>query len=416
MTDTEIVIYVGTRKLAALTGHTREGDPHVTGYVTQNNPEGFRNGLVSNLERAACALESLLEALRLKLGNGSEEYVLEGNVSVVLGNSRLKTYSYSSSKYFQNLRRTVSSNDIRAVIDQTRSVATLPLSEVILQSMPVSFVVNDLNDVSNPIGLEAQRLGVTMQMFTMDFQEFKNISKAFHAADIDVQGYFPKMLPVSEAVLTQEEKEEGALLVDIAADSTFLSLWRRGEMVNTRVLDGGGFQLTESLMRKWQLDAQEADKIKEQYGALDQSLQFGDELIPISTVNGKKTQPISRKDFHEAFLEEVHQWLQPILSQTEVFLNEERVLRPRYIFTGGAISLDGFLEFVKARFDLEGRIGRARSMDAPNELLVNPSYTASLGMYSWLAATARQNASLYEPRGVMERSVAVARDWLATYF
>jgi len=412
----DIIIYVGTRKLVALIGDIRDGDPHVTGHATLANPDGFRRGLVTNLERAAYSLESLLDSLSQSKENPNEKIDIEGSVSVVVGNSRLKTYSFSSSKYFSNLRKTVSSQDVRSVVDQTRSVATLPLSEVILQSMPVSFVVNDLEDVSNPIGLEAQRLGVSMKMFTMEFQEFKNISRAFNAADIEVQGFYPKMLTVSQSVLTDDEKNDGVLLVDIAADATYLSLWKNRELIQTRVLDLGGHLLSEAIAQKWQIDSLDADKIKEQYGSLDKSLQFGDELVPLTASNGKKGHPINRHSFHESFLELGKNWLQQILSETERFLRDERMFHPHHVFTGGATGLDGFLEFLHSEFELDGRMGRARQIDAPSELLINPSNVAALGLFNWLSSQSNQNSRLYEPHGAFQRSFAVARDWFTSNF
>ena len=318
--DNVIVFYVGTRKLVAMAGILRDGEPRITGHATVFHPEGFKEGLVANLERASHALESVTKSLKP---------APESSAYVVLGNTKLKTFTFSSSQYFQDMRRVVSPHDAASVIEQTRSVATLPLSEMVLQTLPVSFIVNDLEDVSNPIGLEAQRIGVCLKLFTMDTLEFKNITRAFETLEIEVKGYFPKMLTASEAVLTEQEKAEGVLLIDIAAEGTFLTLWKKGEIINTRILPAGGRYLSSQLANLWEIDLQDAEKVKEQFGTLEASLQFKDELIPLVDRNGKKSQQIHRQKFHDKFLGLAKNWYEKILDRKSTRLNSSHIQKSR---------------------------------------------------------------------------------------
>ena len=191
--QTEVVIYLGTQKAVAVEALLGHGEPRVLRHAVEKNPDGFDKGMVTNLEKAATTLEKLLAKL-------APERNEEFTPFVVLGNSKLKTYTFSSSQYYQGFQRVVSSQEIRSVVAQTRSVATLPLSEFVLQAIPDSFIVNDLEGVTNPQGLEAHRLGVRLKIYTMNFQEFKNIGRAFEAAEINIKGFFPKFLTVSEAV------------------------------------------------------------------------------------------------------------------------------------------------------------------------------------------------------------------------
>ncbi len=402
-----IVFYVGTRKLVVMAGILRDGEPRISGRATVLSPEGFKEGFVANLERASHSLETAMKSLNPPP---------EAAAYVVLGNAKLKTFTFSSSQYFQEVRRVISSQDIASVMDQTRSVATLPLSEMVLQALPVSFLVNDLQDVSNPLGLEAQRLGVCLKLFTMDAQEFKNIARTFETLEIEVKGYFPKILTASEAVLTHQEKGEGTLLIDIAGEATFLTLWHKGEMVNSRVIPFGGRYLTSQLANLWEIDLGDAEKVKEQFGTLEPHLQFKEELIPLVDRNGKKGQQISRQKFHEKFLGLAKNWLEQILKEADQFTRDEKVFHPHYVFTGGGTSGDGFLEFLQQSFSREARIGLTRKMDIANQLLVDPSLTSALGMYSWLAYSGSEKARLVEPQSFFQKTFSSARDWLASYF
>jgi cell division protein FtsA len=413
----EIVFYVGTRKLVALAGVMRDGEPHVIGQAIRVNPEGFKNGLVTNLERASHSLESLLHILFSVSGRSANPLPSEEiEATVVLGNPKLKTMTFSSAQYFQGVQRIISSHDVRSVVDQTRNVAMLPLSESVLQAVPVSFLVNDLQDVSNPIGLEAKRLGVCLKIFTMDFQDFRNVAKAFEAADIDVKGYYPKMLTASEAVLSEEEKEEGALLTDIAGGTATLILWKNGELVDTLVLDLGGRYLSSQLANLWEIDLQDAEKVKELYGSLEKNPQFQEELIPMVDRNGKKAPTVSRRIFQEKFLELAKSWMEQILSRADAFSHDAKVFHPHCVFTGGGTCMDGFLEFLHREFSRDSRLGLTRRVDAANELLVDPSLTGALGMFAWMAYGASEKARLLAPQSLFQKTFFVARDWFSSYF
>jgi len=414
--ENEIVVYVGTRKLVALAGVVAAGEPRITGYAVRLNPEGFKNGLVTNLEQASSTLEALVGSLFPSLSSDPPSSNSDTAVYVVLGNPKLKTYTFASAQYFQGFQRILSPHDVCSVVDQTRSVAPLPLSEFILQAIPASFLVNDLEDVSNPLGLEAQRLGVRLKIFTIDFQDFKNLSKAFETAELEVKGYFPKTLTASEAVLHESEKSEGALLIDIASEVSFLTLWKKGELINSQVFPVGGRHLSSQLANLWEIDLQDGEKAKEQYGSLEKSPPFGEELIPMVERNGKKSQPVNRQDFQEKFLSLAKEWMRQILSAAEAFSREEKIFHPHYVFTGGGTCLDGFLEFLQQEFKWEGRIGHTRRVDAPNELLVNPSLTSALGIYSWLAYGEGEKSRLLEPKGIFQKTFSVARGWLSNYF
>ena len=196
-----VVVYVGTRKLMVMLGDIGSSNPVVLRSEEVLFPAGFEKGLVCNLQNASTSLEKLLGAL---LPPEAWEQV---PVYVVLGNSRFKMYRFSSCEYYSPERRTISPHEVQSVVQQTRNVATLPLTESILQAIPESFLVNDMPAVRNPVGLEAERLGVTLQIYTMEFQAFRNIAKIFETLDIEVEGFFPKVLPLSEAVLGEAEKQ-----------------------------------------------------------------------------------------------------------------------------------------------------------------------------------------------------------------
>lgn len=405
-----VVVYVGTRKLMAMLGDTGTSNPKVVRHEEVLFPEGFEKGLVSNLQNASASLEKLMSAL---LPPEAWEHV---PVYAVLGNSRFKMSRFSSCEYYSPERRTISSHEVQSVVQQTRSVATLPLTESILQAIPESFLVNDMPAVRNPMGLEAERLGVTLQIYTMEFQSFRNISKVFETLDLEVEGYFPKVLPLSEAVLGDPEKQEGGLILDIADDATQLVLWKNGHLAGVRTLPMGGHYLTQSLAKDWNIGERDAEKVKEKFATLDAREQQSEELVPLVTRNEKVQQSIPRKEFLEKFFKHAHAWMTKILESADGFMQDEKIRYPHILFTGGAVMTDGFLEWVQKEFSRDGKLGTSHGVEAPQELVRDPAMAPALGMFRWIMSYKSSQQALFTPRGFIAKTMGAARTWFTDYF
>ncbi|MBU9889542.1 MAG: hypothetical protein KTQ49_06710 [Candidatus Omnitrophica bacterium] len=405
-----LVVYVGTRKLVAVLGDVTEAHPRVLRVEEQVLPPGFDKGFVCNLQHASATMEKLIGALI-----PSEEWG-QVPVYVVLGNGRVKMHRFSSCEYFASPRRTITSHEIQSVVLQTRNVATLPLTESILQAIPESFLVNDMPSVRNPVGLEAERLGVTLQIYTLEFQSFRNIAKVFETIDLDVEGYFPKTLPLAEAVLEDAEKEEGVLIVDIADDATHMVLWKNGMLLGSRTLACGGHYLTQSLAHDLNIEERDAAKVKEKFATLDPAEQQSDELVPLVMRNEKVQQSIPRRDFLASFFKHAHAWMSRILTEADGFLADEKIRHAHFVFTGGAVMTEGFLEWLQKEFSRDGRLGNARHVDAPQEIVRDPSMAPALGMFRWVGVHERTREDFFTSQNIVGKGFAAVRDWFTNYF
>lgn len=404
------VVYIGTRKLVVMLGDLSTESPRIIRLEENLFPEGFEKGLVCNLQNASASVEKVLNVLLPLEAWGQIP------VYVVLGNSRFKMYRFSSCQYYSQERRTISPNDVQSVVQQTRDVATLPLTEAILQAIPESFLVNDMPAVCNPLGLEAERLGVTLQIYTMEFQSFRNIAKVFESLDMDVEGYFPKNLPLSEAVLGDMEKQEGALIIDIADDATQLVLWKNGLLAGSKTLSMGGHYLTKCLAQDWNIEERDAEKAKENFATLDAREQQSEELVPLVMRGEKVQQSIPRKEFLEKFFKHAQGWMTKILAEADLFVQEEKIRFPHVFFTGGSVITDGFLEWVQKEFSRDGKIGITRHVEAQQEIVRDPSMAPALGMFRWVKTYVRAQEALFTPRSIVGKTVAAAKNWFTNYF
>ena len=404
------VLYIGTHRIAGVLVERGSENLRVLRTAEIPEPEGFQKGEVSQIELALVSVGELVKRLDL------QEEAFELPVYILLSSPQLRMTRFSSSAYYSGYPRMVTSHEIRQVIDQTRSVAPLPLEEWILQAVPESFWVNDLTDVQDPTGLEAQRLAVSLQIFSTRYGSFRNVIRLLESLEFNVQGYFPKTMTLAEGILTESEKEGEVLLVDFADGVTHLVLTREGRIVQSKSLEGGSRFLTAKIAEKWQVSHREARRLKEQFGSLEENLQFGEELIPLVERNGHPYHQIKRSDFHQVFRGFAEEFLSNLEKEIRIFLAAEKAAHLHLIFTGGGVKLEGFLEFVSVRFSFPIRLGLARHIEGAGNLLTDPAWAGPLGFLRRLSGPGAIRSAVQVKVNFLERALLQCKEWLVAYF
>lgn len=413
-----LIIYVGTRRLAGLLakvspalggeGEGKEaGSVRVLGLGEIPNAEGFQKGEAVQLEKALVSVETLLKQLSL----GEEASDLP--TYVLTSGPHLKMHRFTSSTYYPGYPRVVTSREVRQVIEQTRSVAPLPLEDWALQVIPESFCVNDLAGVEDPVGLEAQRLAVTLDIFTTRYASFRNLARLFETLEFNLRGYFPKTLVLPEAVLNASEREGESLVIDFSDEATHLILTRDGKIVQTRSLDLGSRFLTAKVAEAWGLGIRDAERLKERFGSLEKSSENGQELIPLLEREGHEKHQIKRAEFHQTFLGFGEELLSKIEKELKGFLAEEKAAHPRLILTGGGAKLEGLLERLTERLGTPVRLGIPRQVAGVSQRVTDPAWSGCVGLLHWIAANGN---GLITKQSPFSRSLVQVREWLTAYF
>ena len=182
------VLYIGTVKLVALRGTVQEDGAMTVERFVKVPAVGFEKGVVVNIEKASQQIRVLMQQL------GDDIDYTKVDFHVVISNEHLRNYTCNSSIYFGELMKTISQGDILKVIEQTKSVATVPLDEYIIDETPMEYVVNDLGGISDPLELDARRLGVNLLLFTVNGTVIRNVMKALERIDIITYSFIPRAL------------------------------------------------------------------------------------------------------------------------------------------------------------------------------------------------------------------------------
>ena len=402
------IVYIGTTKVAFLKARLKATNHFEVIALSARLAHGFERGVVKDLGQAS---QTLSETIRDVISTEDKGVI---PCRLVISNVYLKNYIYQSSVYFQGNPHPITLRDVRAAIAQTRSVATIPLQEVIVQVVPQEFLVNDLAGVQNPLGLEASRLGVTLRLLALDFLVYNNLMKVFERCDLEVSEIIPSILSSAHCVLMPHEKQTGVILVAIGGTATHFACYKNSVLVDIHSIPIGGDSITEMIERNLNLEHLDAQRLKESFGSATKKLEFQEELIPIPSSNGQKKYPIKRAEF-ETHMDSGLSGLVEAIQKEIVRLREHYSPLTQVVLTGGGARLEGFSDVIQDSISSVVRVGMAQGVSGPEPLVKDSSFVGILGAVSYTSKVREPDLTSPERQNWISRTVQTAKNWIFEY-
>ncbi len=381
---------LGTSKIVVLLAEIDNyGDMHIIG-VGEAPSKGIERGQITRLDLAVASI--------LKAAKEAQEMAGVKLTSVNLGIS-------SSVLKSQNERDTINISPQPVEIDESQiqrliERATTRAKEEgyeIVSAIPRKFILDDQEGVLNPVGLLGSKLTAEVHLIKVGTSLLKNIEKAVLSSGFIIADKYPSILASAEAVLSQEEKEEGVLLLDLGAGLTNFILFVEGSPVLTGTLPMGGNSITKDIAHYMKITVEQAEKVKIEHGyALADSVNES-ERIKIRPRGEDKDSAVSKKEIAEVIqirLEEIADKVLERINSNGINLS---VINAGIILTGGSSKLAGIKEFFERYMDLPVRVGTPVGVIGLRERVQDPAYATAVGLLK-LKPQFAQGFSLNEHR------------------
>lgn len=161
--------------------------------------------------------------------------------------------------------RPVTAGDLELVLAKARSIV-IPFDHCILAANPVDYAVDRVRGIVDPRGRLGSQLEVEAQLVTGSGSVVRNVDRAVRMAGYEVAGRVVDVLAAAEGLLTDEEREEGALLVDIGGRLTQWAAFRHGRIAGSGAVPWGGAHMTADLAHGLRIGLPEAEQAKRSRG------------------------------------------------------------------------------------------------------------------------------------------------------
>jgi len=364
---------IGTSKIACVVADAdADGRLDIIGIGTHPS-RGLRKGVVVNIE-------TTVESIRLAV----EEAELMAGVeikSVFTGIAGSHIRGYNSHGVVATKNGEVTAEDVARVIDAARAM-NIPADQKILHILPQEYIIDNQDGIREPVGMSGVRLEARVHIVTGAVSSAQNIIKCCNRCGLDVADMVLEQVASSEAVLSQDEKDIGVVLIDMGGGTTDIAVFLNGAIQHTAVIPIGGDHLTNDLVVGLRTSAREADQLKKKYGACLVSIVSPDEQVEVPSVGGRPPRPIPRQVMAQILEPRVEELFELVKTELQRSGFKE-LMAAGLVLTGGCSLLEGTVELGEEIFEMPVRLGRPQNAGGLAEVVGSPIFATGVGLVQY---------------------------------
>jgi cell division protein FtsA len=268
--------------------------------------------------------------------------------------------------------------------DVARAVAAavgmeLPSGREIVHVLPQDFVIDDHEGITAPIGLTGTRLEANVYVATVDELRAQNVIDAVNGAGVAVRDLTLDVLAASEAVVSDEEKVLGVVVIDIGAGATHYAIFERGALVRSGTVPIGGDHFTTAIAVTLCTPPADAEKLKQRCGwAAPASVEDLEEVV-VPSLGRRPVRRMPQRMLSEILERQAAQLFHALLEEIrrQGFADP---LSAGLVITGGGAILGGITEVAERVFDWPARRGSPAGIGGLVDYIKAPAYATTVGL------------------------------------
>ena len=138
----------------------------------------------------------------------------------------------------------------------------------VLHALPISYSLDGVKGVRDAKGMVARQFGVDMNVVTADATVAKNLMLVVERCHLNVEAMAASPYVAGLSVLTDDEADLGAAVVEMGAGTTTIATYSGGRFMHASGFALGGQHITMDLARGLSACIADAERIKTLYGTV----------------------------------------------------------------------------------------------------------------------------------------------------
>lgn len=249
-------IDVGSCKVATIVAVDSEknNELRIIGFNT-TPARGVKKGLIVDIDKVTTTIEESVEKAERMAGHKIKQ------AFVSVGGPHIASLNSHGVVAVANPQAEINENDVSRVVEAARAIS-LSTTRQIIEVSPRDFVVDGQPGIKNPVGMSGVRLEVNTHLITASLTNLKNLERSLQALDIVNSGFVFSGLASAEAVLTDTEKELGAVVVDIGGGKTDICIYADGALSYSASIPFGARHITNDIAVGLRVSLESAERVK----------------------------------------------------------------------------------------------------------------------------------------------------------
>jgi len=363
---------IGTTKICVVASEIgANGKIQIIGFG-QSASEGLNRGVVTNISAAANSIRKAVDECQLKSGIEID--------SVYAGIAGHHITGLNRDGVVAVRGDTITAQDIQRVIETARA-CNFPDKEI-LHTLCQEYIVDGQDGVKEPIGMAGKRLEAKVHLILGSVTSAANIVQCCHNAGLHVNNVVLEPLASSLAVLEEEEKELGVVLLDIGGGTSDMVIYKNGSIVHTSVLPLGGHQVTNDIAIGLRTTKDEALRVKHTSGIAMVSMVNASDTVTLKGIAGREDRVLEKKllaSVVQARYEEIFDLILADITRSGYLPSVAAGL----VLTGGSSLMKGAARLASEIMQLPVRIGTPIHIEGLDELVDSPIYATAVGLVKY---------------------------------
>lgn len=361
-------IDIGTTKICVLVAQqVAPGEIDIIG-IGKAPSQGLARGVVVNIGPAVQSIKTALKEAELMSGIQLE--------SAAIGISGSHIQARNSQGVVPIKHGEIRQSDVTNVISSARAIA-LPEGQQILHVLPQYYTIDGTHQVKDPIGMFGIRLETEAHIISGALASVQNLIRCCEMAGIKARDIVLEPIASAEAVLSEDERELGAFMLDIGGGTSDFAYYEQGTIRHTKVIPLAGNIFTQDIALCLRTTMHDAERIKREFASTLQNEQSSTQEIEIEQIQGEEKQMISKEQLAEIVHARAHELFTMVGKEIKAF----HLQAPAgLILTGGGALLDGLRETASDVLQMPVRVGRPKINFGFKDALDSPSFATSYGL------------------------------------
>jgi cell division protein FtsA len=367
-------IDLGTTKVCTVIARVKSNELEILG-IGLSPSRGIDKGVITDFNLAIKSIKISVAEAQLMSGykvNNIYAGMSGGNISSEEGDAMQ-----------QMCQERITKKDIVSVIEEASRLNQIPQDQKLIHRIPTEYKL-DNQIVENPLDMICDRFEVKVHLVTVNKALATNVVNCISKCKLNEPTIVLESIASSQAVINEDEKKLGVILLDIGGGSTDITIFKEGSIIHTAVIPLGGKIITKDIAQALHVSISEAERIKLKYGGSVEKYINKNDMIDLTYSDGTLLRESKAK-----LVFVIQKRLEDIFESVEKEIQKSKIhkdfISSGIVITGGCSHLKDIDILAKTILENKVRIGVPQEVSGLKSIVKDPIFSTAVGLVLYAA-------------------------------
>lgn len=274
--DIIVGVDIGTEKVTAVVGEVNSFNQIEIVCTATSKCSGIKKNKIIDEEQVSASIKNVIKEVEL-----DADFKINSAYTTIPG-SYVTIVQNSITKEVKDKYAGISIKDVSSSINQVRDIE-IPDDKILIDIVTSQFLLDNGRVVEDPVGNLSSSFTLNGQVILADKEYVKQLSGVFKKAGIEIDGIVPTILAQRNLILDTNELSDSVVILDIGAGNTNIGAFEGNQFIYTNTIPVGGSSITNDIAYILNIEEEEAERLKKQYGLALKSFIDNDNDIVLNT-------------------------------------------------------------------------------------------------------------------------------------